>query len=256
MWQRFTATILGLVVGSAAILSAADDQKPQIKGGIEGKVKKVDVETKTLTITTLQGRDRTFSINDETTMVGPRGGKVRRGLKDPRFHEGMSLTIVAEGNTATEVHLGFQHTKGEEKTRASDADASDRIGRKDAPERTAKKTAPPVRDDEAKSEVKTTSRGKAAPRAADEDDDLEVPGKIKKFDATRHILVLTLLSGKDRSFILSKDVKVLVRGAASKRGLEDPALKTGASIEVITDEGGHKVKELKIVPASPRRKAG
>jgi hypothetical protein len=59
MLRRFTALVLGAVVGSAAILPAADDQKPQIKGGIEGKVKKVDVDAKTLTITTLQGRERT-----------------------------------------------------------------------------------------------------------------------------------------------------------------------------------------------------
>ena len=74
---------------------------------IEGKVKKVDHEKSTLTITTDDGKERTFEITDDTTMVGPRGGLVRRGLKDPRFHEGMGLTIVAKGTTATEVHLGF-----------------------------------------------------------------------------------------------------------------------------------------------------
>jgi hypothetical protein len=252
MWRRLTALILGAVVGSAAILLAADDQKPQIKGGIEGQVKKVNVDAKTLTIVT-QGRERTFSITDETTMVGPRGGKVRRGLKDPRFHPGMALTVVAQGNTATEVHLGFQHSEEGEKTTA---DKTNKVGDKDAPAKTVKKPTVPPSDTEPKPDLKTAVRGKTNRQPVDEDEDLEVPGKVKKFDATRHILVVTLLNGKDRAFLLSKDVKVLVKDKASKQGLADPALKAGASIEVITDEAGHKVKEVKIVPVVVRRKAG
>jgi hypothetical protein len=248
--------VLGAVVCAAAIPSAAaDDQKSGIQGGIEGKVKKVDADAKALTITTEQGRERTFSINEETTMVGPRGGKVRRRLKDPRFHEGMSVIVVAEGNTATEVHLGFQHRQGDEKIATRDTDRTNKVGGKEPAEPVTKKRTLPT-DTEPQPKVKAATRGKAAVQPADEEDDLEVPGKIKRFDATRHILVVTLLNGKDRSFLLSKDVKVLVKGAASKHGLEDPALKTGAAIEVTTDEGGHKVKELKVTPASARRKAG
>src|SRR5262249_6489223 len=121
MRRALGAMVLGVFVCSVAILSAsADDQKTEIKGGIPGKVKKVDVDTQKLTITTDQGRERTFTVNDDTTMVGPRGGKVRRRLKDPRFHEGMSVTIVADGATATEIHLGFQHKDDEEKSAARD----------------------------------------------------------------------------------------------------------------------------------------
>jgi hypothetical protein len=245
------------LVCSTAVLAAADDQKTEIKGGIEGKVKKVDADANTVTITTSQGRDRTFTIDDETTMLGPRGGKVRRRLKDPRFREGMALTVVAEGNRATEVHLGFRHGEGDEKATAADAAKARKAGGQEEPERTSKKT-PPLKDTEPSPDVKTPARGKADRRAADEDDDQEVPGKIKKFDATRHILVITLLNGKDRSFLLSKEVKVLVKGAASKHGLEDPALKAGASVEVVTDEGGHKVTEVKVTPAATpqRKKAG
>jgi hypothetical protein len=250
--------ILGAVVCSAAILSAADEQKTEIKGGIEGKVKKVNVDDETLIITTLQGKDRTFTVNDDTTIVGPRGGKVRRRLKDPRFHEGMSLTIVADGNKAKEIHLGFQHQEGDEKTTSAAAGETSKTSGKPAPEKTVKKTSPPDKDTEPRPGDKTAAKGKAAAHSADEDEDLEVPGKVKSFDAKRHILVITLLNGKDRSFVLSKDVEVLVKGKASKQGLEDPALKVGASIEVVTDEGGHKVKELKVTPASTvqRRKAG
>src|SRR5262249_25099673 len=86
MWRILGALVLGAGVCSTGIMFAgADDQK--IQGGIEGKIKSVDVEANTLTLTTTQGRERTFSITKETMMVGPRGGKVRRRLKDPRFQE-------------------------------------------------------------------------------------------------------------------------------------------------------------------------
>jgi len=61
------------------------------------------------------------------------------------------------------------------------------------------------------------------------------------------------LNGSTRSFILAKGVPVLVRGKASKEGIEDPALKAGAAVTVVTDEGGKKVKELKISEAKARK---
>jgi hypothetical protein len=243
---------LGVFVCSVAILSAsADDQKTEIKGGIPGKVKKVDVDAHKLTITTEQGRERTFTVNEDTTMVGPRGGKVRQRLKDPRFHEGMSVTIVADGATATEIHLGFQHHADEEKSTARDTEKT-KVGTREPAEKTIRKATPP----DTQPATKTATRAKPDTKPAEEDEEEEVPGKVKSFDHTRHILVVTLLNGKDRSFLLAKDVKVLVKDAVSKHGLEDPALKTGAHVEVVTDEGGHKVKELKIIPAVQRRKAG
>lgn len=252
------AMILGAVVCSTTSLSPADEHKTAIKGGIEGKIKKVDADAGTLTITTEQGRDRTFAVNDETTIVGPRGGKVRHRLKDHRFHEGMALTVVAEGNKATEIHLGFQHQEGGEAETTSAADRPSRMAGKEAPAKAASDTPPANRGVPSRSEAPTAARGKTTPGVADQDEDQEVPGKIKRVDATRHMLVVTLLNGKDRAFLVSKDVPVLVTGAPSKQGLQDPALKPGASVEVVTDEGGHKVKEVKLTPASAlkRRKAG
>jgi len=115
---------------------------------------------------------------------------------------------------------------------------------------------PPAKDTETPAATKSATRTKAGAAAAEEDEEEEVPGKIKSFDHTRHLLVITLLNGKDRSFMLAKDVKVLVKDSASKHGLDDPALKAGASVEVVTDEGGHKVKEVKVLPPVQRKKAG
>jgi hypothetical protein len=46
--------------------------------------------------------------------------------------------------------------------------------------------------------------------------------------------------------------------AASTQGLKDPHLKAGTFVPVVTDEGGRKVMELEIIPASEikPRKAG
>jgi len=67
--------------------------------------------------------------------------------------------------------------------------------------------------------------------------------------------VVTLFNGKTRSFFLAKDVPVHVKGAVSRRGLADPAIKIGAPVTIVTDEGGRKVKERQFAQP-PLRKAG
>src|SRR5579863_1972993 len=97
--------VIGTIQGWSA--SADENEKSEIKGGIAGKIVKVDVEQATVTIAREDGRERTFTITNDTTIVGPRGGVVHRRLRDSRFHKGLSVTIVASGETATEVHLGY-----------------------------------------------------------------------------------------------------------------------------------------------------
>jgi hypothetical protein len=262
MWRTLRALVLGTAVCSAGMLIARADEpkgeKHEIKGGIEGKVMSVDPARESLTIALDNGRTRTFTITEETTMLGPRGGKVRHRLKDARFREGFPVIIVAEGNTASEVHLGFARDASANAGKAGGVEPAARTTRprptETDTEPAAKTTRP--RTTPAEAEPAARSAGRAAAKTEDEDDEAEVPGLVKRVDASRRILIVTLLNGKDRSFILPRDVKVLVRGAASKEGLGDPALKAGAHIEVVTDEGGHKVKEVKIIPARRLRKAG
>jgi hypothetical protein len=263
MWRVIGTLVLGAAVGSAGLRSTrAEDPKAQtseIKGGIEGKIKSVDVKDGTLTIVTAQGRERTFAVTKETTMVGPRGGKVRHRLKDKRFHEGMSVTVVAEGNTASAVHLGFQRggeasAKAAKSETAKPSDGGSTVTRKPRPV-AATEPEPAT----SKTPTTTTGKAKAAAAADDEDDDNEIPGKVKRYDTRRHILVVTLLNGKDRSFMVANDVPVLVKGAPSQRGLRDPALRAGATVEIVTTPGGRKVKEVRIVPApvaTGKKKAG
>jgi hypothetical protein len=219
---RFLALGAALCFFGLLSVAAQEAKKSEIPGGIAAKVKQVDAEAGKLTVTTVDGRERTFTITDETTMVGPRGGVVRRRLKDPRFHPGLAITVVASGSSAKELHLGYDRKESDGKA------ASPKTAAKDG----AKAAQPKVRG--------------AAP---DDDQEDEFPGKVKSADPTKRILVVTLLNGSDRSFILAKDVKILIRGNASKQGLADPAVKAGASVTVVTEPGGRKVKEVVIRPA-------
>ncbi len=231
-----------------------------LAAAIEGKIKSVDVEGNKLTITIAAGRDRTFTITDETMMVGPRGGKVKKHLKDPRFHPGFPVTIVPDGNTADQVHLGFAKDATDvaggtvSKSSYRPPSKADTVERSKTDKSTSTPPASPV------NASKNIARHQESTKLEDEDDESEIPGHVKSFDETRHILVVTLFNGKTRSFIHSQNVPVHLKGAtaASKLGLKDPQLKEGAFVTVVTDDGGHKVKELRIVPASEakRRKAG
>jgi hypothetical protein len=241
--------------------AGADDPKHQIKGGIEGKVMKVDVDGKKLTIVTTQGRDRIFVITDETMMFGPNGGKVRKHLKDPRFREGFPVIIVADGNTADEVHLGFAKDAtgaGGDHTKAV-TQGTQGQNQKDTVDRSRVAKYPPQTPAEIAKAAKAAASHKEATKL-EEDDDEEIPGHVKSFDSSRRILVLTLFNGKTRSFLLAHDVPVHIKGAtaASGHGLNEPQLKEGAFVTVITDDSGRKVKELRIAPASEvrRKKAG
>ena len=207
----FLATVLftgGMVAG----------EKTGIKGGIEGYVKKVDLDNKTLTITA-DGKERTFEVRKDTVMVGPRGGQIRRLLKDPRFHEGFPVTVVASGKEAREIHLGY------------------------------------ARDAKTGALSKAAKAKLKAAKEIEEKDDVDLLGHIKSFDSAKRLLVVSLINGKNKSFILSKETPVKVKGTATKRGIMDPALTTGAAIVVVTDADMRKVKEVKISQAK-QKKAG
>src|SRR5262249_3910046 len=94
---------------------------------------------------------------------------------------------------------------------------------------------------------------KAAVHEEEADEDDEIPGRGKSYDATGRLLVVSLLNGKSRSFLLSHDVKVIVRGAASKQGLSDPALKADVPVTVLVEAGGRRVRELHVGPAPAAR---
>jgi hypothetical protein len=244
MVRTLRALIAGAAVCAAGLLPAGaqGEKKSEIKGGIEATVKKVDADKGSLTVTTADGKDHTFTVTDDTTIVGPRGGVVRGRLNNPRFRPGFDVTVVASGTAAKEVHLGFAH-KGEGETPAP-------------AKATAKAKARP-----AGPVVPSKAKAAAAKQAEGEEDEEEFPGKVKSVDPAQHRLVITLLNGKDRSFLLPKDFKIAVKGSTSTMTLESLAANTGATVTVLTEPGGHKVKEVRVTPMSAaptrgKKKAG
>ena len=240
-----TLCVVGLL--SAAAQEPKKGEKAEIPGGIEGHVKSVNLDKQTLSIKTSTGTERTFTITDDTTMIGPRGGKVRNRLKDRRFHEGLEVTIVAQGTTAKEVHLGYNRRNPDSPT-VSTSPSSPRVAAKKAETTSAATTvtkatkpAPPRA-----AKVAVAKAAKAAVGAEEADEDDEIPGKVKSYDPARRHLVVTLLNGKSRSWFLASDLKVVVRGTTSKVGLKDPALKVGAPVTVFVEAGGRRVREVHV----------
>jgi hypothetical protein len=244
LFMGITMCAIGLV--SVAAQEAKKAEKPHIPGGIEGHVKSVDVEKDTITIVTSAGAERTFNLTEDTTMLGPRGGKVRRGLRDPRFHEGMELTVVASGSTAKEIHLGYSRRQRDAASPGGEPTAKSKAS--------AAGTAVNTPATKPKAVMK---KGEAAAKSAaadeEEDEDDELPGTVKSYNAQARLLVVTLLNGTSRSFFLSRDLKVTVGRTASAQGIADPAIKEGAHVTVIVEEGGRRVKELHVNPPPARR---
>jgi hypothetical protein len=227
MLKRATGILL-CAIAIAAFASCAVQAGPDGKGGVEGKVVKVDAAKGTVTITSEKGGEQTFNVTAATQIIGPRGGIVHRRLHDPRFHEGLPITVVGNGTAATQLLLGV-----------------DRKSAKSGDKSAATKSS---------TDRSSGFRGEDAAKSDDADDDNDFPGKIKSVDADKNLLVVTLLTGKDRSFMVGGDAKLTVGRRVSQKGLSDPALKSGASVTVVTDEGGKKVKEVKVDAAGGMRR--
>jgi len=84
----------------AAGLALAADKE------VKGKVVKVDVKKKVVTVQTDDGK-KEYTVNDDTKFLGPKGGVSDAGIKDDRLVAGAEITLVIAGNNRTvrEIHL-------------------------------------------------------------------------------------------------------------------------------------------------------
>jgi hypothetical protein len=96
---RHSMTVLVVLLWCAGNLLAADKE-------VTGKLVKVNVKAKTLTVKTADG-DKLYDVNDDTKFIGPKGGESKDGIKDERLVKGAELKLVVAGNNKTlrEVHL-------------------------------------------------------------------------------------------------------------------------------------------------------
>jgi hypothetical protein len=161
---------LCLPLALAPRAAAAED--PKRVDGIHGKIKAVDVEQGTLTITIPESAPRTFRINDETLIAGPRGGAVPQKLKDKRFHEGLEVAVVpgTDGRTAKEVHLGYNRRAKQPAANPAPA------GRPNQPDRTVKGKVVGVYPRDSKIEVRVVEGGFRANKLFTIDEDSKILG--------------------------------------------------------------------------------
>ena len=78
MLRAVSLLLAGSALCAIGLLSAHAQEpkkaaRPVIPGGIEGHVKSVNQEKQTLAIVTSKGSERTFTIREDTTVLGPRG---------------------------------------------------------------------------------------------------------------------------------------------------------------------------------------
>ncbi len=93
MLRKFVVSALALVVCTVGLL--AEEYK--------GKVKSVDVDKNTITVT-IDDKEKTFTINDETKILNPAGKDMKGRLKSKQFEKaGAQLTIVTEKKGDKEV---------------------------------------------------------------------------------------------------------------------------------------------------------
>ena len=243
------AAIWGFGLSSTTAQEAKKPEKPQIPGGIEGHVKSVDHEKETLSIMASNGKERTFKVTEETMMIGPARRQSSPSFERQKISRGHGTDGGGRGNSATEIHLGFSRRNAGDAAEAKPvAKGSSSGARSGIDQQTTSAIAKKL------DSSKTGKLGTAAKAVEDGDDeDDEIPGKLKSFDATRRLLVISLLNGKSRSFLLANNVKVVVKGTPSKEGLKDTALKEGAVISVFVEAGGRRVREVHVTPLPAAR---
>lgn len=112
MVRTMVCAVLGVALAAGGLHAQTKDAKTDPKDAklIVAKVKRIDSEKGTLTVTLADGKDRVFKVEKDTRIVGPRGGKSEDRLKDDRLAQGAEVKILAsaDGKTAKEVRLGFR----------------------------------------------------------------------------------------------------------------------------------------------------
>ena len=98
MLRHPVAALVALFVFAGA-LPAADRE-------VKGKIVKVDVKNKVITVDTDDGK-KEFDVNKDTKFIGPKGGVSEKGIEDDRLVKGAEVKLIVAGNNRTlrEVHL-------------------------------------------------------------------------------------------------------------------------------------------------------
>ena len=108
MVRHSIAALVALLLVLTGSLLAADKE-------VKGKIVKVDVKNRIITVTTDDGK-KEYEVNKDTKFIGPKGGASEEGIKDDRLAVGAEVKLVIAGNNRTvrEVHLPEREKKAKE----------------------------------------------------------------------------------------------------------------------------------------------
>jgi len=96
--------VLTLLIAVGLVAAQAKDAKKDAKE-IKAKVTKVDAAKSTVSVTTDDGKKMDLKIDEDTKIVGPRGGVSAERLKDDRLAPGAEIKIMMDGKKVKQIEL-------------------------------------------------------------------------------------------------------------------------------------------------------
>src|SRR5262249_46350817 len=100
----------------------------------------------------VDGKNQTFTVNSDTEIVGPRGGKADDRLKDDRFTKGYEITVTTtkDPKVAAKIKLDYRprdtDTKDAPKDAPKDKDTTPAKDKDKTPPKDKDKTPPKDKD--------------------------------------------------------------------------------------------------------------
>jgi hypothetical protein len=104
MLRKPVFAVLTLLIAVGLVAAQAKDAKKDAKE-IKAKVTKVDAAKSTVSVTTDDGKKMDLKIDEDTKIVGPRGGVSAERLKDDRLAPGAEIKIMMDGKKVKQIEL-------------------------------------------------------------------------------------------------------------------------------------------------------
>lgn len=101
MLRLFVCAVFALVVSAGTLL--ADE--------VKGKIKSVDADKGTLTVTDDAGKDHVLKTGKDTKYTAASGKALEKGIKDGHLKADTEVVVTADKGTATEIKLAKPRKK-------------------------------------------------------------------------------------------------------------------------------------------------
>jgi len=104
MLRNPVLVVLGLLIAAGIVAAQAKDAKKE-GTEIKAKVTKVDATKMTVSVSTDDGKKMDLKVDDDTKIVGPRGGVSKDRLKDDRLTVGAEIKVTMDGKKVKQIEL-------------------------------------------------------------------------------------------------------------------------------------------------------